>query len=529
MAYAVLKVISCIFLLIIVWPLESAYNFSGINLPLEHLPFFFKNFPEAAEACRKNALCPFKMHLDKDVCWGYEDHCPIGGMASYSKPSCPGDPKGWVQTKQAQIATFFSQGDFGYIKDKLHGMQMMCEPTFREDSSLECSKHLHFCRARNIMINFTDLAHRPEMFRYKMDVLKEGQIGGYCRLHKERLLNEADQLSPLQSWGPEFKNFVNLPKRPIENGDCTIIIDRPTYIMKIDAAVNMYHHFCDFLNLYASLHMNASSGFGDGSSFWSQDTLMLIWETHPYQSAFQEAFSAFTYHPVLNLRNFEGQVACFRNVIFPLLPRMIFGLYYNTPLIWGCHKSGLFHAFSKHMLHRLGIVRTPARRREGKIRVTLMSRDTPYRRILNEEELIAGLEENPDYSVRRVVYNRFMSFSRQMEITHNSDIFIGIHGAGLTHLLFLPDWGVVFELYNCEDESCYLDLARLRGIKYLTWENKSLLYQQDQGHHPEGGAHAKFTNYAFDVAEFLRIVDIGAQYVLSQRSFKNYKSEHDEL
>ena len=34
-----------------------------------------------------------------------------------------------------------------------------------------------------------------------------------------------------------------------------------------------------------------------------------------------------------------------------------------------------------------------------------------------------------------------------MQSSHNSDIFIGMHGAGLTHLLFLPDWAVIFELY----------------------------------------------------------------------------------
>ena len=30
--------------------------------------------------------------------------------------------------------------------------------------------------------------------------------------------------------------------------------------------------------------------------------------------------------------------------------------------------------------------------------------------------------------------------------SHNSDLFIGMHGAGLTHSLFLPDWAAVFEL-----------------------------------------------------------------------------------
>jgi len=33
--------------------------------------------------------------------------------------------------------------------------------------------------------------------------------------------------------------------------------------------------------------------------------------------------------------------------------------------------------------------------------------------------------------------------------------------------------------YNCEDPNCYKDLARLRGVKYFTWENTSKLVQQD--------------------------------------------------
>lgn len=33
--------------------------------------------------------------------------------------------------------------------------------------------------------------------------------------------------------------------------------------------------------------------------------------------------------------------------------------------------------------------------------------------------------------------------------------------------------------YNCEDPNCYKDLARLRGVKYFTWEDTSKLIQQD--------------------------------------------------
>ena len=41
---------------------------------------------------------------------------------------------------------------------------------------------------------------------------------------------------------------------------------------------------------------------------------------------------------------------------------------------------------------------------------------------------------------------RQMPFERQLQITHNSDVFIGMHGAGLAHFMFLPDWAVAVEL-----------------------------------------------------------------------------------
>lgn len=99
-------------------------------------------------------------------------------------------------------------------------------------------------------------------------------------------------------------------------------------ILNIFLAVNMYHHFCDFLNLYASQHVNASD-----TNMFSRDLHILVWESIAYESAFSETFQAFTTHPIWNLNTFKGQVVCFNNILLPLLPRMIFGLYYNTPLV----------------------------------------------------------------------------------------------------------------------------------------------------------------------------------------------------
>ncbi|XP_006607155.1 EGF domain-specific O-linked N-acetylglucosamine transferase isoform X2 [Apis dorsata] len=499
--------------IVMVFAVTSTYsNYTDIDLPSDHIKYYYNYFPTVAEECRNNTACPYKGSLDTKACWGYEPNCKAEN--SFSVPQCPGDHRGWVTTKKAQVETFYAQGDFGYVRDQRKEMSIFCEPLFVDDSSLECSEHMRFCRARNIMINFTDLIGRKEPIRYKMDVLKEGQIGGYCTLNEKRLEENADHISPLQSWGPELRNFRKLSRPPIVNHDCDIVIEKPTFVMKIDA-INMYHHFCDFFNLYASLHVNLSHPAG-----FSTDNHIMIWESYSYRSAFQDAFEAFTRNPLWDLKTFRGETVCFKNLVFPLLPRMIFGLYYNTPLIYGCENSGLFKAFGEHVLHRLHI---PLHERKNqRIRITLLSRDTQYRRILNEDELVRALKENPLYKVKKVVYNKKVSFKKQLEITRNSDIFIGIHGAGLTHLMFLPDWAAVFEIYNCEDPGCYKDLARLRGVKYFTWENNSKLVQQDPGTHPDGGAHAKFTNYSFDVEEFLRIVSQATDYVKNHDSFKNF-------
>lgn len=34
--------------------------------------------------------------------------------------------------------------------------------------------------------------------------------------------------------------------------------------------------------------------------------------------------------------------------------------------------------------------------------------------------------------------------------------------------------------YNCGDANCYQDLARLRGIKYMTWEDLAKLKPEDE-------------------------------------------------
>lgn len=110
----------------------------------------------------------------------------------------------------------------------------------------------------------------------------------------------------------------------------------------------------------------------------------------------------------------------------------------------GCQNSGLFQAFSEFMLHRLHI---PLHHKsDDRIRITFLERKTKFRQILNSDQLINALKKNQTYAVKSVRFERTTPFPEQLEIIRNTDIFIGIHGAGLTHLLFLPKWATIFEM-----------------------------------------------------------------------------------
>ncbi|KAK8787102.1 hypothetical protein V5799_023117 [Amblyomma americanum] len=68
--------------------------------------------------------------------------------------------------------------------------------------------------------------------------------------------------------------------------------------MKLDAIVNMYHHFCDFLNLYLTLHFNNSL---------AGDFDVLIWDTVPYRGTFLPMWSAFHQGQLRSLSEFKGK------------------------------------------------------------------------------------------------------------------------------------------------------------------------------------------------------------------------------
>ena len=71
---------------------------SRINLPDEHLPYFFNLNPRLKKKCSNDEMCPFKQHLNSSLCYGYEKKCAEKNRLF--SVECPEDSRGWVNLKK---------------------------------------------------------------------------------------------------------------------------------------------------------------------------------------------------------------------------------------------------------------------------------------------------------------------------------------------------------------------------------------------------------------------------------------------
>jgi protein O-GlcNAc transferase len=155
------------------------------------------------------------------------------------------------------------------------------------------------CRARNIYFDFADLNSVGSNDRYREDLFKIGQVGGRCKFNAEGFKKLGDHKSPLQSWYSELQTYQEMSENPLHTPKkCDVIINEPTFVIKLDAGINMYHHFCDFVNLYVTQHAN--------NSFF-QNVNVLIWDTSSsdYWSYFSDTWKVFSNKKLIYIRSFD--------------------------------------------------------------------------------------------------------------------------------------------------------------------------------------------------------------------------------
>ena len=99
------------------------------------------------------------------------------------------------------------------------------------------------------------------------------------------------------------------------------------------------------------------------------------------------------------------------------------------------------------------------------------------RKIYNEAEIINGLIQTFSNACVQAIRMESLTMRGQLETISSTDVLIGMHGAGMTHTVFLPKHAAVLEMFPKGFKIrrpwylCYQRIAEWRGLKYESWEN----------------------------------------------------------
>src|SRR5262249_50189602 len=152
---------------------------------------------------------------------------------------------------------------------------------------------------RNIFMDLTEYAQQPR--RHVEDLAAESglvKLGGSCILDRPSFQAQsrarsqpwlslavgqcltgcgppyrgAQEKGELQSWWHELRGFNGRTTKRSQKRACDVWVEEPTFIMKLDAGINMYHHFCDFMNLWLTQHIAGLFDRNTNLFFWDAST-----------------------------------------------------------------------------------------------------------------------------------------------------------------------------------------------------------------------------------------------------------------
>lgn len=139
----------------------------------------------------------------------------------------------------------------------------------------------------------------------------------------------------------------------------------------------------------------------------------------------------------------------------------------------------------------------------GRRRLYISRRDAQWRRLTNEDELLAALEPLGF----EIVVPGDLRFDEQIKLFGEADIVIGAHGAGLTNILFAPATALVLELSDTFMKHMldFRHVARAVGQEYRCVVSDQILPPSQDGVPPSPSY--KFHDFRIDVPVVLQLLN----------------------
>ncbi|OIT05354.1 PREDICTED: uncharacterized protein LOC109224087 isoform X1 [Nicotiana attenuata] len=277
----------------------------------------------------------------------------------------------------------------------------------------------------------------------------------------------AGAMTKVKSWTIKLvEDGENIPKCSIYHGYPAVLFSLGGY------SGNHFHDFSDLLiPIFSnSRHFNSEVHFlaTDYKSWWI--------------GKYRTLLNMLSKHKILDIDN-ENEVHCFLSIVAGLKSHKEFSIdssKFPNGVSMRDFRQFLRSSFSLKRAEAIKLNKDVGKRP----RLMIMSRKRS-RILLNEEE-VRKMAEDLGYEVVLAEANLSTNLSRFAQIVNSCDVILGVHGAGLTNMVFLPDNAVLIQLVplGAMDNLAKRDFGDPAGemnIRYLDYKigvNESSLVEK---------------------------------------------------
>ncbi|KJX95149.1 DUF563 domain-containing protein [Zymoseptoria brevis] len=307
-------------------------------------------------------------------------------------------------------------------------------------------------------------------------------VGLHCPLRDWTDEDHARGAAPLSSFelywyatGPrtifeQFMNFDDHNQALLEKPETTRTV---LLVKREDTVENLWHTLMQVMSVWLSLDvLRTARDPTSGKAFSThldvsqiQTVILDSFEDGP----FWEMWSMFGGLPVVRLPDFDPASSPTQQAVIPL-PGGSNPMWQGDWIDLDCDNSALLEAFSLRILEFFEVFHKTSRWPHWNDRKTLTFIDRKKSRSLdNQDALVQAIRSRfPQVDVHLVDFAA-LSFKQQLETVASTDILVGVHGAGLTHGMFLKPNSTIVEIRPpVMDHKGFKNMAKFLGHRYFS-------------------------------------------------------------
>ena len=238
------------------------------------------------------------------------------------------------------------------------------------------------------------------------------------------------------------------------------------------------------------------------------NTQVVILDNHP-DGPYLDMWSLFTKKPILRFKDLKNTT--FGNLIVPLASAAK-TLWQGDWEVNSYEKSNLLNTFANRTMTLYGFHDTEPRQSQ-ELTLTFIN-GVSGRKLANQKQYLERLQQEfPQVDVQSIDFAA-IPYKDQLKIIQESDILTDVHGAGLTHGIFLPPGSAMVEILPPGlNHKGFRNVASLRGHDYFS------THASDPPSAHKGDWHSE--DVYLDVERFMDVMNV-AIWAMYNKGLRSY-------